>query len=192
MYLRSMPRLRHDTRDTHRAAVRDAVLDASAAIVANRGLAAVTMSEIAERAGIGRATLYRYYPDVDTVLHAWHERQVGSHVRQLEEIRGRRGTPIDRLEAVLETFAFIAHAHHASELAALLHQGAHVAHAQRQLRGVVRDLIADGIASGDVRDDVSPDELATFCLHALTAASALPSEAAVRRLVTITLDGLRA
>lgn len=36
-----------------------------------------------------------------------------------------------------------------------------------------------------------PEELATFCLHAVAGASSLPSKAAVRRLVTVTLAGLR-
>jgi hypothetical protein len=42
-----------------------------------------------------------------------------------------------------------------------------------------------------VRDDVEPEELATYCLHALAAATSLSSEAAVRRLAKVTLDGLR-
>jgi hypothetical protein len=46
-------------------------------------------------------------------------------------------------------------------------------------------------ADGDLRDDVAPDELASYCLHALTAASSLPSKAAVRRLVNVILAGLR-
>jgi len=45
--------------------------------------------------------------------------------------------------------------------------------------------------TGNLRKDVAPDELATYCLHALTAASNLASKAAVRRLVTVTLAGLR-
>jgi hypothetical protein len=44
---------------------------------------------------------------------------------------------------------------------------------------------------GDLRDDVAPDELASYCLHARSAASSLPSKAAARRLVTVTLAGLR-
>jgi hypothetical protein len=34
-------------------------------------------------------------------------------------------------------------------------------------------------------------ELVSYCLHALTSASSLPSAAAVRRLVAVTLSGLR-
>jgi hypothetical protein len=56
---------------------------------------------------------------------------------------------------------------------------------------MVRDLLAEAAATGAVRNDVAPDELASYCLHALAAAGSLPSKAAVRRLVTITLAGLR-
>ena len=80
---------------------------------------------------------------------------------------------------------------HGTELVALLHGGAHVQHAHEQLRDFIQDLMIEGAAAGELRDDVAPDELATFCLHALSAAAALPSVAAVGRLVTVTLAGLR-
>jgi hypothetical protein len=78
-----------------------------------------------------------------------------------------------------------------TELAALLHRGEHVARAQQQLRGMLRDLLREAGRAGEVRDDVAPDELASYCLHALAAASSMPSKAAVRRLVAVTLTGLR-
>ncbi|HEX5902785.1 MAG TPA: helix-turn-helix domain-containing protein, partial [Actinomycetota bacterium] len=56
-----MPRLWTETVDAHRREVRSAVLDAAADLVAERGLRSVTMSEIAHRSGIGRATLYKYF-----------------------------------------------------------------------------------------------------------------------------------
>ncbi len=64
-------------------------------------------------------------------------------------------------------------------------------HAQQQVRDFVRDLLVESAEDGDVRDDVAPVELATYCLHALTAAATLPSLAAVRRLVRVTVAGLR-
>lgn len=48
----------------------------------------------------------------------------------------------------------------------------------------------EGAASGELRDDVAADELASYCLHALAAASSLRSKAAVRRLVAVALAGL--
>ncbi|MEU4467444.1 TetR/AcrR family transcriptional regulator [Streptomyces sp. NPDC024017] len=186
-----MPKLWNETIDAHRHAVREAILDATAQLVEAGGLRSVTMSQVAERTGIGRATLYKYFSDVDAVLLAWHERQVTGHLQHLAEVRDRGGTAGERLEAVLRSYAAIARQRHGGELAALLHQGEHITHAERHLTGIAEDLIAEGAQTGDVRADVPPAELAQYCLHALTAAAGLTSEAAVTRLVDVTLGGLR-
>ena len=55
---------------------------------------------------------------------------------------------------------------------------------------MVRDLVSAAVAADYLRDDVAPEELATYCLHALTAASRLPTKAAVDRLVAVTLAGM--
>jgi AcrR family transcriptional regulator len=191
-YSRAVPKLWDGTIEAHRRAVRDAILDTTAALVVEHGLRSVTMSQIAETTGIGRATLYKYFPDVEAILTAWHQRQVTGHLDHLSELRDRAGDASERLEAVLEAYALLQHEHHDNELAALLHQGEHVTRARQQLRAFIRDLLTEGAEAGDLRGDVAPDELANYCLHALTAASSLPSEAAVRRLVTVTLTGLRA
>jgi AcrR family transcriptional regulator len=186
-----VPKLWTDTVEQHRQAVREATLDATARLVAERGLTAVTMSAIAEQAGIGRATLYKYFPDVEAILLAWHERQVGGHLEQLTRIRDET-SPDQRLEAVLTAYAQQAgHRQHGTDLAALLHGGEHVARAHQQLTALITGLLADGAGAGQVRADVPPDELAGYCLHALSAASELPGPAAVRRLVAVTLAGLR-
>jgi AcrR family transcriptional regulator len=189
-----VPRLWNDTIEEHRQAVREATLDAAAALVAERGLAAVTMTQIAERTGIGRATLYKYFPDVESILRAWHERQIAAHFEQLAHVRDRVADPAERLGAVLEAFALIAHqvqGHHDGELAALLHGDVRLAGAQHQLRALVTELVQDAASAGAVRDDISADELAGYCVHALTAARNLGSKAAVKRLVSVTLDALR-
>jgi AcrR family transcriptional regulator len=192
-YIGVVPRLWNDTIEAHRRAVRDATLDTTAALVAEHGLLSVTMSRIAEETGIGRATLYKYFPDVEAILLAWHERQINGHLEYLVEVRDRAGDPGERLEAVLQAYALIfleSHRHHGTELAVFLHRDVQVARAQQQLRDMIRDLLAEGAKTGDLRDDVAPDELASYCLHALTAASSLPSKDAVRRLVAVTLSGL--
>ena len=189
-----MPKLWTETIEAHRREVHDAILDTTAALVAEHGLRSVTMSQIAEQVGIGRATLYKYFPDVGAILATWHERQLTGHLAQLTEAAARAEGPYQRLEAVLETYALIQHEFrdaHRSELAAHLHQAAHVTRAQQHLRHLVRDLVTDAAAAGQIRGDVAADELAAFCLHALAAATSLPSKAAVRRLVQVTLAGLR-
>jgi AcrR family transcriptional regulator len=187
-----VPRLWTETIEGHRREVREAILDAAWHLAAQRGPLSVTMSEVAQAAGIGRATLYKYFADVEAILHAWHERQIGRHLDQLAAVRDQLPDPGERLQAVLLAYAGIMHgrAHHGAELGAVLHRthaGERAAHAQQQLHDMVRDLLAEAARSGDVRDDVAPDELATYCLHALSAAGSLPSDDAVRRLVMLTL-----
>jgi AcrR family transcriptional regulator len=188
-----VPKIWADTIETHRRAVQDAAIDATAQLVAEYGLLSVTMSQIAEKAGIGRATLYKYFPDVESVLRAWHERHISGHLELLAQARDKASGPGKRLEAVLQAYATIAQAsyrHRDTEIAALLHRGDHVVRAQQHLHTMIRDLVAEAARSGDVRDDISPNELATYCLHAVTAASGLPTKAAVLRLVEVTLAGL--
>jgi AcrR family transcriptional regulator len=188
----AMPMLWHETVEAHRRGVRDAILDTTAALVGAHGLRSVTMSQIAEETGIGRATLYKYFPDVEAILVAWHDRQVSSHLAQVTAVRDRAHRAGERLAAVLEAYGLISFERpHSTELAALVHRGEHLDRAQQQLGDILRDLLAAATQTGDVRDDVPPDELASFCLHALAAAGSLPSKAAVRRLVTVTLAGLR-
>ncbi|PBC35429.1 TetR family transcriptional regulator [Rhodococcus sp. ACS1] len=186
-----MPKLWNETIASHRQAVREATMDAAAAVVAESGLAAVTMSKIAERTGIGRATLYKYFPDVDAILTAWHERQIAGHLHHLAEVRDRTAGPGARLAAVLEAYAQILAHHHTGAIAAGLHRGDHVARAQQHLHAFVRDLLTDAAGVGEVRDDATADELTWYVLHAVAAAEGLDSPAAVHRLVTIILAGLR-
>jgi len=189
-----VPSLWTETIEAHRREVRDAILDTTVALVTEHGLRSVTMSQIAEETGIGRATLYKYFSGVEAILFAWHERQITAHLQYLAEVRDHGGGAGERLEAVLEAYALISHdsrGHHDTDLAAFLHRDEQVARAQEQLREMIKDLLTECAETGDVRDDVAPDELAGYCLYALGAASSLPSKAAVRRLVTVTMAGLR-
>lgn len=195
----ALPRLWDETIEGHRRSVREATLDTTAQLVAERGLRAVTMSEIAEKTGIGRATLYKYFPDVEAILAAWHQRQIAQHLIHLARVRDRAETPADQLESVLTAYAQIQRErvrHHGRqpyghELSALLHSDQQLAHAQNELHSLMRDLISAAAASGVVRGDISAEELADYCIHALEAALHAASEKAVSRLVTLTLVAMR-
>ena len=193
-HTRAVPKLWRETIDAHRQELREAILDTTWALVKEHGLLSVTMTRIAQETGIGRATLYKYFPDVEAILFAWHERHVAGHLERLTELRDQPGDASERLKAVLEAYALICHyreQHGTDELSALLHRGQDVVRAQRQLVDLIRNLLTEVAQAGQLRDDVAPEELAHYCLHALAAASSLPSEAAVRRLVTVTLAALQ-
>jgi AcrR family transcriptional regulator len=193
-YSTHVPKLWNQTIEAHRREVRDAILDTTAALVSAHGLRSVTMSQIAKQTGIGRATLYKYFPDIDLILRAWHEREISRHLAQLASVRDHGGTAGQRLAGVLEAYALIAHQtrrHSDTELVAFLHRDEHLIESRNHLHDLIKQLIADSANSGEVRDDVAPDELTTYCLHALSAATSLPSGAAARRLAKVTLAGLR-
>ena len=131
-------------------------------------------------------------PNVEVILVAWHERQVAEHLAHLTQVGSEAPGPMERLRAVLETYAFLSGQQSGSELAGLLHRGEHVSRAQQQLIEFVQDLLVEAARADAVRTDVAADELARYCLHALGAAHELSTPEAVGRLVTVTLAGLRA
>lgn len=187
-----MPRLWNETIAAHRETVRETILETAWRLVGERGLSAVTMSQIAEHAGIGRATLYKYFPDVQAIVIAWHERQIGVHLEQLAAIRDQHTDPGERLRAVLTGYAHLSrHGDHPADLTSFLHRGAHTDTAEQHLRALVTDLVADAAQAGSVRGDIAPAQLASYALHSLAAAADLPDGAAADWLVDLVTAGLR-
>jgi AcrR family transcriptional regulator len=181
---------------THRREMHDAILDTTVRLAAEHGPLSVTMSQIAERTGIGSAALHKHFPDVEAILLAWHERQISNHLELLAQVRDQADHAGARLEAVLKAYALIhhqrvqhhRHKHHGAELDSFLHQDKHLADARHQVHAMFSELLAE---TSGLRDDVPIPELATYCLNALGAASSLASKAEVERLVSVTLAGLR-
>ena len=188
-----MPKLWNETITAHRETVREAILDATWQLVGEHGLTAVTMSQIAEKAGIGRATLYKYFPDVEAILIAWHERQITGHLQQLAAIRDQSTDPAERLRAVLTGYAFLSRHRgaHPGDLSAFLHRAGHIEPAQQHLLELVTGLLAEAASAGAIRTDTAPAQLAAFALHALAAAADLPDEPAVHKLVELVTTGLQ-
>lgn len=56
---------------------------------------------------------------------------------------------------------------------------------------LIGGLITNAVTAGTVRSDVSSEEVAGYCIHALEAARHTPSEEAVSRLRMLVLAGMR-
>lgn len=193
VYYSVVPKLWTHTIDEHRNQVRAAILTTTAELIDEQGPLSVTMSAIAERTGIGRGTLYKYFPDVEAILIAWHEQQIAGHLGQLSQLARQPGSARDRVGAVLHAYALIAYdtRGHDGDLTALLHRGHHLAQPQHALHQLIRDLLDEAARAGEIRDDIPPDELTTYCLHALNAAASADSNAAVQRLVALTRSSIQ-
>ncbi|MFJ5862069.1 TetR/AcrR family transcriptional regulator [Pseudarthrobacter sp. NPDC092439] len=170
----------------HRSAVREAILDAAVSLAAEHGILSVTMSDVAASAGVSRATLYKYFPDVQSILQAAHDRQTAGELDELHSVKAAGGDARRQLEQVLRIHAMMVHRHHDSAIAGVLHQSGALQHKEQFLEVIIRKAGDDGM----LRTDVAAAELTRFCLHALAAAGQADSEAEVDRLVRLTLDAL--
>lgn len=188
-----MPKLWEESIDGHRRAVRDAITEAAWQLAEEQGPLTLTMSQVATAAGIGRATLYKYFPDVESILIARHAAHVEGHLQGLEQVRADAGPVGPRLVAVVHGYASICF-HRAQEsstdISALVHRSPAVADAERRLRQVFVELIDEAAAERLVRTDVSSEELAGYCLHAVSAAGQAADLEHLRRLERLVLDGL--
>ncbi len=187
-----MPRIWNDTVEEHRKAVKDAILDAMSVLVPHHGLYGVSMAKIAKQAEIGRSTLYKYYPNIEAILADWHQREIDRHLEHIRAIIAGTGNAGEALRQALEAYGLNLQRGNGIAGIVTLHQADHVQRARRHLVQLVARVIEEGARTGACRDDVSPNELAEYCVHALAAARELSSKIAVHRLVELTLDALRA
>src|SRR6187401_627274 len=86
---------------------RRADADRSVAATLDAGLEAlasdpdISMSEIARRAGVVRATIYVHFPTRETLLDAVMEYAIGQVVESMRGAEPQRGEPVEALERVL-------------------------------------------------------------------------------------------
>ena len=189
-----MPKVWTATVEEHRSAVRRAIFQAAWDLINERGPLSLTMSEIAARAGIGRATLYKYFSDVEAILLAAHAAEVGHHLQQLHELATEGKAPIGRLEAVLMHYASVVQRREDPSydaLRSLLHADPRFVVAEDELRAMLTQLISSSVVAGEVRDDIDPALLAEYCLSALGAAGGVTDAGVPQTLVRLLLDSLR-
>lgn len=184
-----MPRiLRSDARDN-----RDRILDAARAVFATEGLN-VPMREIARRAGVGPATLYRRFPTKeDLVTEAFRDQMHACYA--IVEDGLADPDPWHGLARVIEklcelhardrgfTAAFMATFPHALDFAE---------HRERALRSIA-ELNHRAQDAGHVRPDVTLDDIVLILManSGIQASSAAARVAASRRFATLALRGLQ-
>jgi AcrR family transcriptional regulator len=84
---------RKSPRQARSQATVEAILDAAARVLVERGYAATNTNLVAERAGVSVGSLYQYFPNKDALIAALHER----HARQMNEVVERALAECDGL-----------------------------------------------------------------------------------------------
>jgi AcrR family transcriptional regulator len=182
------PRLRADA-ERNRQRILAAAADAFAA-----GGLAVTMDEIARRAGVGVGTIYRRFPDKELLIEALFEQRIDELVALAETARDEPD-PFAGLERFFESFLASQAADRGLKdvLIGTARGEGRVAHARDRIAPVVDELVERAQAAGALRDDVAASDLALlqFMLGALIDYTHDVDPEAWRRLLGIVLDGLR-
>lgn len=92
-----MPRIAADTVAEHVAQQEAAVVAAAARLFAERGVARVSLGDIAAEVGLKRNSLYRYFPDKGHLLAAWFRAELAPLQAQSELIASSDEPVEDRL-----------------------------------------------------------------------------------------------
>jgi AcrR family transcriptional regulator len=86
--------------------VRERILETAYELFSQRGIRAVGVDELIERAGVAKASLYRYFSSKDDLVVAFLERRqqrwTNGWVEQ--EARGRASSPEEQLLAIFDAF----------------------------------------------------------------------------------------
>ncbi len=187
----------HATKPTRRPradAVRnhERVLDAAKAVFSAGGPDA-SLEAVARRAGVGIGTLYRHFPTREALFEAVYRREVEQLVDLAQQLKADVA-PADALRRWLHsTVAFVATK---KGMVAALALAAHspselYAYSFERLTKAVGALLDRAVAAGEIRADISPEDL----IRALVGMCYLHDQpgwqASVLRLVEVFVDGLR-
>ena len=162
-------------------------------IVAARGVltdrdAEVSMAEVARRAGVGMATLYRNFPGRRELLEALYAEEVD----QLCQAAGQvSGSPGEALVAWLRRFAVFHHSKHPIAAELLRHTDAAdpvFGSSRDRVLTAGRPLLVAAQQTHEVRTDLALDQV----LDLVLAATTIPGTPAyVGPILQAALDGLR-
>jgi AcrR family transcriptional regulator len=147
---------------------------------------------IADKAGVGVATLYRHFPQRSDLVAAVFRRELDACVDVAAALAAELPAAM-ALEGWLLRFAdFVATKR---GLSSALHSGdpafnALPAYFDAKLRPALRGLVQTAVSAGEVRGDIDPDELISAVVGLCHSASA-GRPGFTRRMIVLLVDGLR-
>jgi AcrR family transcriptional regulator len=172
---------------------RERVLEAAKAVFSAGG-ADASLEAVARKAGVGIGTLYRHFPTREALFEAVYRREV-QHLGDLaEQLKEQETLPVEALRQWMRSnVKFVATKKGMSAALALAadKNSKLFSSSVDRLTRAVGGLLDRAIAAGEIRDDVSPEDL----LHALVGMCYIHDQpgwqTSVLRLVDVFVDGLR-
>jgi TetR/AcrR family transcriptional repressor of mexCD-oprJ operon len=169
-----------------------AILDGAAQLFASGGEHA-SMNEVAEAAGVARATVYRYFPNREALLDELAQTALRDVDMRLASARIDAVPPEEGIARAVRALVDV------GNLFVVLARERPRSGANRFERGLVeplRQLLERGQASGDIRDDITAarvtESLIGLIVGMLTSTPALGREDMTATITGLFLDGARA
>ena len=172
---------------------RELLLDAAAAVFSAGGPDA-SLEAVAKRAGVGIGTLYRHFPTRESLFEAVYRHEV-DQLSELAEQLGREASPVEALRRWLHANVRLV-ATKKGMLAALAlaanPPSELFAYSFDRLTKAVGSLLDHAKKAGEIRSDITPEELLTALVGICYNMYNKPDwQKTVLRLVDIFVDGLR-
>jgi AcrR family transcriptional regulator len=171
---------------------RDMLLAAATRTFASAG-AEPSMRAIAREAGVGIATLYRHFPTRESLVDAVYRDQVQRLTRGADELL-KRMPPARAMRQWMDLFAdWIATKNGMLGTLLAMVESGELAHAQSrgELLGAIAAILDAGRAAGDLRGDVSAEDVAASLIGILTVSGQPGRSDQAGRLLDLLMDGLR-
>jgi AcrR family transcriptional regulator len=195
----------HSLRERRRQMLRDEILDAALALLTERGYAAMSMDDLAARAGISKPTLYNHFTTKDDIVVASAVRGMDRVIALIEGGVESR-TPLERLATLLRAVlqlkvdeGTIDMRGWAPELFQLLCTRSELLERLGRIDGGVVSMVEEGIANGEIDPNLSPAAVLRS-YYALTSAlsfappwrdDGLDPAAAIDTIVALFVRGVR-
>ena len=155
---------------------RDRIIAAALELIADRGIAGVTMSAVAAEAGVARQTLYNHFPDVESILVAAYGHHQAESIERLRQIlAAASGARAKLVQFIRYQVVVMAHSHRGSMfepgLSPAAQQQVHEQH--QEVVDLVAGILHDGIRSEAFRHDLEVTATTLFILHLMGASGDL-------------------
>jgi len=171
---------------------RERVLEAAKAVFSAGG-ADASLDAVARRAGVGIGTLYRHFPTRERLYEAVYRREV-EQLADLAEHLKDEPKPVEALRRWLRSnVEFVATKKGMTTALALAAQGSPElkSYSLDRLSNAVGALLDRAIAAGEIRSDVSPEDLIRALVGMCYVHDQPGWQSAVLRLLDVFVDGLR-
>jgi AcrR family transcriptional regulator len=171
---------------------RERVLEAANAVFSAGGPDA-SLETVARAAGVGIGTLYRHFPTREALFEAVYRREVEQLADLAEQLKNEADPVAALRDWMRSNVKFVATKKGMSQALALAaYKNSELSsYSYDSLTRAVRSLLDRAIAAGDIRDDISAEDLLRALVGICYSQDQPGWQKSVLRLVDVFIDGLR-